>query len=264
MKILYLPEACVRARFVGAQSGRMRREMGQRVAPRSVSTEEHQRTDAEVIALVLSGLDLVERIARQLSRRLGAWLDYDELLSAGREGLFDAARRFEHDRGAPFHAYASVRVRGAMLDSARRMAGLPRRTYARAVHAIPLAPAADTGEPGSCSRLKTPADHRSEAAVLARAATVTILSTLTALEEARGAAVTQDPESALERAQLLALIQSGIRSLRGDEAVLVRRHYFDGERLDDIATSLGITVSWASRILSRAVARLTRQIRRHA
>ena len=182
MKILYLPEACVRARFVGAQSGRMRREMGQRVAPRSVSTEAHPRTDAEVMALVLSGLDLVERIARQLSRRLGAWLDYDELLSAGREGLFDAARRFEHDRGAPFHAYASVRVRGAMLDSARRMAGLPRRTYARAVHAIPLAPAADTGEPGSCSRLKTPADHRSEAAVLARAATVTILSTLTALE----------------------------------------------------------------------------------
>lgn len=237
--------------------------MGQRAAPRSVNINGDSRSEAEVIGLVLSGLDLVERIARQLSRQLGTWLDYDELVSAGREGLFDAARRFEPQRGAPFRAYASVRVRGAMLDSARRMAGLPRRAYARAVHGVPLA-TEDSGEPGSCARLKTRSEHRTEAAMAARAASVTILSTLTALEEARGAIVTQDPEAALQRAQLMALIQAGLQSLRGDEAVLVRRHYFEGERLDEIATSLGITISWASRILSRAVARLTRHIRRHA
>ncbi|HET9933595.1 MAG TPA: sigma-70 family RNA polymerase sigma factor [Polyangiaceae bacterium] len=237
--------------------------MGQRIAPRRVNLRMQALGDARVISLVVSGLHLVDRIARQLSRRLGAWLEYEELLSSGREGLFDAARRYEHARGAPFAAYASLRIRGAMLDSARRMAGLPRRTYERALAETPQA--SDDGEtPTSCPRLKRPTDDGSEVALAARTATLTMVSDLKAFEESRKLAVTQDPESALERAELLALIRVGISALRGDEAELVHRHYFEDERLDDIAASLGITASWASRILSRAVARLTRQMRRKA
>jgi DNA-directed RNA polymerase specialized sigma24 family protein len=66
----------------------------------------------------------------------------------------------------------------------------------------------------------------------------------------------------LERAQLLALIREGLGTLARDEAELVRRHYFEGERIDDIGRSLGITRPWAGRILARAVARLTRHVRR--
>lgn len=217
--------------------------------------------DAEVIALVSEGLGMVDRIARKLSRRLGGRLELEELLSAGREGLFDAARRFQHERGAPFGAYASVRIRGAMLDSARRMAGVPRRTYERALGPLPVIESAP--EPSSCARLRTWRGQSAEAALAFQAAPPSAASSVTLLES-RGAAGAQDPESALERAQLLALIRVGLSSLDAHEAELVRRHYFEEERLEEVAKSLGITASWASRLLARAVARLTRHMRRRA
>lgn len=242
--------------------GQNRAEMGQRFATRGSGLQTQPAEEAEVVALVLSGLDLVDRIARKLWRRLGAWLELEELLSAGREGLFDAARRFQRERGAPFSAYASVRIRGAMLDSARRMAGLPRRTYERALNSAALDEG--TPEPTSCTRLQAWREHSDEAAARVRFATSSLASTVRLLDESRSAAGNQDPESALERAQLLALIRVGLGSLDAEEAELVRRHYFEEERLEDVANSLGITPSWASRILARAVARLTRQMRRRA
>ena len=71
-------------------------------------------------------LELVNVIAGQLRRTLGSSAEYDELVASGREGLLDAARRYDPVRGVPFKLYANYRVRGAMLDGVRRAAPLPR------------------------------------------------------------------------------------------------------------------------------------------
>jgi RNA polymerase sigma factor for flagellar operon FliA len=197
----------------------------------------------DVVQRVVGGLDMVERMARRMSRCLGARLELEELLSAGREGLLDAARRFDQRRGLPFAAYASLRIRGAMLDSVRRMAGLPRRAYERALR----------GRSGGDQPER-------EIALLCEAKAASAKFGLAL--HADYASPSCDPEAALERAQLLALIREGLGTLARDEAELVRRHYFEGERIDDIGRSLGITRPWAGRILARAVARLTRHIRR--
>src|SRR5215204_2093142 len=84
----------------------------------------------DVLERFHSQLDLVQIIARQLSRSIRG-VDYDDLLSAGREGLLDAARRFEPARGIPFRAYANFRVRGAIIDGVRQMSALSRRAYER-------------------------------------------------------------------------------------------------------------------------------------
>ena len=44
----------------------------------------------------------------------------DELQSAGYEGLIEAAMRYDPSIGVPFASYAHFRVRGAMIDAARR------------------------------------------------------------------------------------------------------------------------------------------------
>jgi RNA polymerase sigma factor for flagellar operon FliA len=70
---------------------------------------------------------LIERylpLARNLSRRVRALgtpvTDADDLASAAFLGLIDAVDRFEPGRGVPFEAYASLRIRGAMIDELRR------------------------------------------------------------------------------------------------------------------------------------------------
>jgi hypothetical protein len=41
----------------------------------------------------------------------------------------------------------------------------------------------------------------------------------------------------------------------------MRRHYLDGERLEDIARDLSVSKSWVSRLLTRTTTRLARRLR---
>ena len=43
-------------------------------------------------------------------------------------------------------------------------------------------------------------------------------------------------------------------------AVLIRRHYLEGERFDQVAAELGLSKSWASRLHTRAIGRLTKRL----
>src|SRR5262249_42881477 len=85
----------------------------------------------ETIARFETELELVDIVSRQIARTMGKVVELDELLSYGREGLLDAARKFDAARGVPFRAYANFRVRGAIIDGVRSMAQLPRRAHER-------------------------------------------------------------------------------------------------------------------------------------
>jgi RNA polymerase sigma factor for flagellar operon FliA len=76
--------------------------------------------------LVRDHVDLVKRIAYRLLARMPAGVDVDDLIQAGMVGLLCAARQFSPDRGASFRSYAAIRIRGAMLDEARRADWAPR------------------------------------------------------------------------------------------------------------------------------------------
>ncbi len=73
----------------------------------------------EVLARLTEGLDLVDLVARQLRRQFGPYVQYDDLVSQGREALLAAARSFDPERGLVFRRWANLRVRGAMIDSVR-------------------------------------------------------------------------------------------------------------------------------------------------
>ena len=57
---------------------------------------------------------------------VGAVAGPDDLESAALIGLIDAVDRFEPERGVPFEGYASLRIRGAVLDEVRRVDELGR------------------------------------------------------------------------------------------------------------------------------------------
>lgn len=66
-------------------------------------------------------LRLVIPIARNFHKRLPPSVDFDDLVGAGNLGLVEAARRYNPSRGAPFGAFAGHRIRGAIMDSLRRI-----------------------------------------------------------------------------------------------------------------------------------------------
>jgi len=72
---------------------------------------------------------LVKRIAYHLSSRLPHTILMDDLIQAGMLGLLEAARQYDSTKGASFETYASIRIRGHMLDEVRRNNWVPRSVY---------------------------------------------------------------------------------------------------------------------------------------
>lgn len=75
--------------------------------------------------------ELVRRIAHHLAARLPASVEVDDLIQAGMLGLIEAAKNFQADQGAAFETYASIRIRGAMIDEIRRGDWVPRSVHRR-------------------------------------------------------------------------------------------------------------------------------------
>ena len=64
------------------------------------------------------------------------------------------------------------------------------------------------------------------------------------------------------RAETLVAVREAMDALPDQERHLVQRHYFDDVRLDEAASELGLSKSWASRLHGRAIENITRQMKR--
>lgn len=81
--------------------------------------------------LIENNLPLVRRIAWHTHGRVSSAFDIEELVQIGLVALIEAAQTFE-DRGeAAFSTYASIRIRGAMIDALRKRATMCRSALKR-------------------------------------------------------------------------------------------------------------------------------------
>jgi RNA polymerase sigma factor for flagellar operon FliA len=224
----------------------------------------------EVLERFNSNLELVDIIARQIKRSVGGAADLGELQSYGREGLLDAARRFDESRGVPFRSYANYRVRGSIIDGVRSMARLPRRLHDRlrglqAAGDYSEGAAEDVSAPPAQVQARADADRAlsDHLAGMATAVAMGLVAQKAHGEDGEvvGVAQSQSPEEQLVNAQLIHVVRKAIDTLPKEEAELVRRHYLEGERFDHVAAELGLSKSWASRLHTRAIVRLTKRLR---
>ncbi|MCL1917933.1 MAG: FliA/WhiG family RNA polymerase sigma factor [Peptococcaceae bacterium] len=70
-------------------------------------------------------LPLVKIIANRLAISLPPYVSEEDLVGYGVFGLLEAMQRFEASRGVKFETYASIRIRGAMIDGLRTMDWVP-------------------------------------------------------------------------------------------------------------------------------------------
>lgn len=76
--------------------------------------------------LIIEYVPLVKVVSGRLSMYLGYTVEYDDLVSYGIFGLIDAIDKFDYDKGIKFETYASLRIRGSILDQIRKMDWIPR------------------------------------------------------------------------------------------------------------------------------------------
>ena len=81
--------------------------------------------------LIIEYAQLVKLVAGRLSMYLGHNVEYEDLVSYGIFGLIDAIDKFDAEKNVKFETYASLRIRGAILDQIRKMDWIPRTVRQR-------------------------------------------------------------------------------------------------------------------------------------
>lgn len=76
--------------------------------------------------IILEYAPLVRVVAGRLSMYLGYNVEYDDLVGYGIFGLIDAIDKFDAAKDVKFETYASLRIRGSILDQIRKMDWIPR------------------------------------------------------------------------------------------------------------------------------------------
>lgn len=90
--------------------------------------QDYARTGSDKLReqLIIEYSQLVKLVAGRLSMYLGYNVEYDDLVGYGIFGLIDAIDKFEVGKNVKFETYASLRIRGAILDQIRKMDWIPR------------------------------------------------------------------------------------------------------------------------------------------
>ncbi|WP_437289657.1 sigma-70 family RNA polymerase sigma factor [Sorangium sp. So ce406] len=212
--------------------------------------------------LVAEGIHLLDLVAKRIARRLGRRIPVEDLVALGHPALLDVARTYDPSRST-FEAYAKRKIRWAIFDGIRRET----RWRSAAARASALAASARFAEGrGPDDDADAPATQEAYAArlsgLLAGHAAAMALGLVSAHGDVAAVPDAADsPEECASRAQLAQVVRDAVRELPERERALVERHYFDGERFDQIAQDLGISKSWASRLHSQAIERLGDRLR---
>lgn len=65
-------------------------------------------------------IPLVKYIASRVSLGKNKYMEYEDLVSYGMIGLIDAMSKYDASKGMKFSSYASIRIRGSIIDEIRR------------------------------------------------------------------------------------------------------------------------------------------------
>lgn len=218
------------------------------------------RSSVDVDALVREHLALVGHAVRSAMSRVPGHVSRDDLASAGMLALVLAAQRYDESQGVPFPAYASTRIRGAILDELRAMDWASRsvRRRAREVEDVRGRLAGELGRPVTdtevAQALGIGSDELSSHQADLSRAMVASLSEMQAggmdlLLPSRGPA----PDEVLEHRERLAYLQDAVSTLPERLRIVVEGHFFNDRPMTEIAEELGVTQSRVSQLRGEAL-----------
>ncbi|MCL2461802.1 MAG: FliA/WhiG family RNA polymerase sigma factor [Defluviitaleaceae bacterium] len=224
--------------------------------------------------LIVEYAPLVKFVAGKLIIHIGQHAEFDDLISYGIFGLIDAIDRFDLSKGVKFETYASVRIRGAIIDSIRKLDWVPRTLRQKNKHVDQVFANLEA----SLGREPTDEDLADamnlsvgEARELIRKSSVISLISLDDYLEQKHEPVMSDtgkvsvdgPEVQYERQELTRMLASAIEALNEKERKVVTLYYFEDLTLKEISAIMGVSESRISQIHSKAILRMQGKLGRH-
>ena len=217
--------------------------------------------------LVMRYVGLVRTIALQVRGVYSSFAQVDDIINEGVLALMSAVDKFDPDKGIKFETYVSKRIRGAIIDLARRQDWVP-RSVRRKAREIDQASVELYSELGRCptdeeiaGRLGVTSQQYQEDLANASLCNLLSLDSVFDDQEQGGPDVADHdasgrPEDTLLRRELLDTLTEGITSLRENEQLVISLYYRKNLSMKEIAQVMEVSEPRISQIHSRAIQKL--------
>lgn len=220
--------------------------------------------------LIIEYAPLVKVVAGKLSMYLGYNVEFDDLVGYGVFGLIDAIDKFDYGKGVKFETYASLRIRGAILDQIRKMDWIPRtvRQKQKQLEGAYRAVEERTG------RLATDEEVAAELGIstdeLDNLQNETKVTNIISLDEymeqgevhvePRADKDYVQPEKVVEKEELKRLLLEVLETLTEKEKKVITLYYYEELTLKEISQVMEVSESRVSQLHSKALIKMKQRL----
>lgn len=224
--------------------------------------------------LIMEYVPLVKLVAGRLSMYLGYTVEYDDLVSYGIFGLIDAIDKFDYGKGIKFETYASLRIRGSILDQIRKMDWIPRSVRQKQKQMD----AAISKIEASSNRVATDEEVAAELNISIDEyyewqgqTNITNISSIDefvdqgievkAFDYAKYA--NSEPEQVYEKEEVKELLANSLENLTEKERTVVLLYYYEELTLKEISRVLDVSESRVSQLHTKALQKVKKVLGIH-
>ncbi len=218
--------------------------------------------------LILEYAPLVKLVAGRLSMYLGSNVEFDDLCGYGIFGLIDAIDKYDAFKDVKFETYASLRIRGAILDQIRKMDWIPRtiRQKQKQIDKVMSQIQAEKGREATDEEIaqglgissEEYVDWQSQMKITGVVSLNEYLETGSDIPNERGRVSSdfQQPEKALEQQELKEMLISALELLTEKEKTVITLYYYEEMTLKEVSNVLEVSESRVSQLHTRALAKM--------
>lgn len=221
--------------------------------------------------LIIAYSQLVKLVAGRLSMYLGHNVEYEDLVSYGIFGLIDAIDKFDCTKNVKFETYASLRIRGAILDQIRKMDWIPRTVRQRqrkiddAIKAIEMRTGHTANDDELAQELGLSEDELTSWQSQLK---VTNLVSLNEFEETGPEPVMDatynshfaQPEDVVAESELKEMLIESLSLLTEKERRVIELYYYEDLTLKEISKVLEVSESRISQLHTKALVKMKKKM----
>lgn len=217
---------------------------------------------------------LIKYVAGRLSIYFGSNVEFDDLVGYGAFGLIDAIDKYDIDKGVKFETYASLRIRGSIIDSIRELDWVPRSLRQKNKELEKVYNELENKLGRSASDKEVADKMGISLDDFYKLLNDVNVSSMMSLEEfmeqnyERGLSVPGDsiedrPEVYVENGELKDILADAINKLPEKEKSVISFYYMEELTLKEISAIMNVTESRISQLHTKALLRMRGKLLRH-
>ena len=225
--------------------------------------------------IVKKYLPLVKYIASKVIIGKTRYVEFEDLVSYGIIGLMDAINKFDEGKGMKFSTYASIRIKGAIIDELRRNSPIPKRSmdklnrYNEAIEALRNKLLREPTNSEIADELQVAKEEVSQIEGYINYISMVSLDSLLFSEDDDVALLNSiedinspSPQKTLEDIEMKEYLYKALDLLREKDKLILNLYYFEGLTLKQIGDVLEVSESRVCQLHSKAIINLKNAIRK--